>query len=69
MIIGLDMGGTHIDAVIIENGKIINIVKKPTDRENLFESIWYTLEELLSGYDKTKIKGLILALQFLQMLL
>ncbi|HHY24940.1 MAG TPA: hydantoinase/oxoprolinase family protein [Clostridiaceae bacterium] len=56
MIIGLDMGGTHIDAVIIENGKIINIVKKPTDRENLFKSIWSTLEELLSGYDKTKIK-------------
>ncbi len=50
------MGGTHIDAVIIENGKIINIVKKPTDRENLFKSIWSTLEELLSGYDKTKIK-------------
>jgi N-methylhydantoinase A/oxoprolinase/acetone carboxylase beta subunit len=39
-----------------ENGKIINIVKKPTDRENLFKSIWSTLEELLSGYDKTKIK-------------
>lgn len=56
MIVGLDMGGTHIDAVIIEDGKVINIVKKPTDREDLFKSIWTTLEELLSGYDKAKIK-------------
>ena len=50
------MGGTHIDAVIIEGGKIINTVKKPTNRDNLFESIWTTLEELISGYDKSKIK-------------
>lgn len=56
MIVGLDMGGTHVDAVIIENGKIINTVKKPTDRNNLFESIQNTLEELLIRYDKSKIK-------------
>lgn len=56
LIVGLDMGGTHIDAVIIENGKIINIVKNPTDREDLFKSIWTTLEELLSGYDKSEIE-------------
>ena len=56
MIVGLDMGGTNIDGVIIDNGQIINSVKRPTNRENLFESIWTTLEELLSGYDKHKIK-------------
>ena len=56
MIVGLDMGGTHVDAVIIEDGRIINTVKKPTNRDNLFESIWNTLEELLKGYDKSKIK-------------
>lgn len=56
MIVGLDMGGTHIDAVIIKGGKIINKVKKPTNRDNLFESIWTTLEILFSGYDKSKIK-------------
>ena len=47
------MGGTHIDAVIIEDGEIINTVKKPTDRGNLFKSIWTTLEELLTDYDKS----------------
>lgn len=56
MIVGLDMGGTHIDAVIIEDGEIINTVKKPTDRGNLFKSIWTTLEELLTDYDKSNIE-------------
>ena len=56
LIVGLDMGGTHIDAVIIKDDKIINTVKKPTDKDNLFESIWSTLKELLKGYDKSKIK-------------
>lgn len=56
MIVGLDMGGTHIDGVIIENGKIINTVKKPTNKDNLYESIWTTLKELIQRYDKSKIK-------------
>ena len=54
MIVGLDMGGTNIDGVIIESGKVINKVKKPTNRDNLFESIWNTLGELLSEYDGLK---------------
>ena len=55
LIVGLDMGGTNIDGVIIENGVVVNRVKKPTNRNDLFESIWITLGELLSGYDNTKI--------------
>ncbi len=47
MIIGLDTGGTHVDAVIVDRGKIMNTVKLPTDRSNLFKSIWETLELLL----------------------
>ncbi len=56
MIVGLDMGGTHIDAVIIENGKILKTVKQPTDKDDLFESIWNTLNMLLLDCDKSKIK-------------
>lgn len=56
MIIGLDMGGTHIDGVIIKDEQVINTIKKVTDKEDLFNSIWTTLEELLRTYDKTKIK-------------
>lgn len=55
MIVGLDMGGTNIDAIVLDQGQIIKTVKKPTDRENLFQSIWAVLEELLVGIDKRKI--------------
>lgn len=56
MIIGLDMGGTHVDAVIIEDGRIVNASKKPIDRKNSFQSIWNVLEDLLAQSDKSKIK-------------
>lgn len=49
------MGGTNIDGVIIQDGKIIRTVKNPTDRDNLFESIWNSLEELLADIEKEKI--------------
>jgi N-methylhydantoinase A/oxoprolinase/acetone carboxylase beta subunit len=50
------MGGTHIDGVIIKDNQVINTIKKLTNKEDLFNSIWTTLEELLKGYDKSKIK-------------
>jgi len=56
LIVGLDMGGTHIDGVIVKDGNIINTVKKPTDRDDLFQSIWTTLTELLSKYKRDNIK-------------
>jgi len=56
MIIGLDTGGTHVDGVIIENGQIIDTTKTPTNRENLFVSIWETLEKLLKNKSLKNIK-------------
>jgi N-methylhydantoinase A/oxoprolinase/acetone carboxylase beta subunit len=56
LIVGLDMGGTHVDAAIIRDGEIVDTAKTPVDRSNLFESIWNTLEELLSGKDIARIK-------------
>ena len=56
MIIGLDMGGTHIDGVIIKDNRVINTIKRPTDKDDLFNSIWKSLEELLRDYDKSDIK-------------
>jgi len=55
LIVGLDMGGTNVDAVVVEDGEIIRTVKRPTDRNNLFQSIWTVLEELLTGLDEKKI--------------
>ena len=56
MIIGLDMGGTHIDGVIIKDGKIINKVKSIINPDNLFDSIWTTLKILIKKIDKSEIE-------------
>jgi len=56
MIVGLDMGGTHIDAIIMNDGAITKVVKKPADYDDLFHSIWSTLKELLQGIDPSAIK-------------
>ncbi len=44
MIIGLDVGGTNTDAVLIGNGSILRRVKVATDTSNLFDSVWACLE-------------------------
>ena len=56
MIIGLDMGGTHIDAVIIKENKVVHTIKRQTNRDDLLNSILGTLKELLKDYDKNDIK-------------
>ena len=55
MIIGIDMGGTHIDGVIIDHGTIIKTIKNNTDRNDLFGTIQTTLQQLLENIDKTSI--------------
>jgi N-methylhydantoinase A/oxoprolinase/acetone carboxylase beta subunit len=56
LIVGLDMGGTHVDAVIIDRGNIVDIAKTPADRSDLFGSIWATLDNLLSGKKVSRIE-------------
>lgn len=55
MIVGLDVGGTHIDGVIIKDKKIIKTVKNPTQREDLFFPVWTTLEDLMVGIKQADI--------------
>ena len=47
MIIGIDVGGTHTDGVLLERGKIIAKNKVGVDHDNLGESIITLLESLL----------------------
>jgi N-methylhydantoinase A/oxoprolinase/acetone carboxylase beta subunit len=56
MIIGIDMGGTHIDGAAIENGVLIASVKHQVDHGNYFASIWQCLEDLLSQVDKDAVE-------------
>lgn len=56
MIIGLDMGGTNIDAVIIKDNKILKTVKKPVDNKDILNSILNVIETLLIDINPKLIK-------------
>jgi len=58
MYIGLDMGGTHTDAVLIADGQVKKYYKIATDHNNYFDTITNALETLLSGFDAANIKGI-----------
>ena len=36
LMVGLDMGGTHIDGVIIKDGKVYKTIKRVVDKNDLF---------------------------------
>lgn len=55
MIIGLDVGGTHVDAVLVNDGNLINKVKIPIEGEDLLEPIWTALSNLINSKDKERI--------------
>lgn len=56
MLLGIDVGGTHTDAVLIDEKKgIISKFKVKTDKKNLLSTIITALKEVTSGFDVKKI--------------
>jgi N-methylhydantoinase A/oxoprolinase/acetone carboxylase beta subunit len=55
MRIGIDIGGTHTDGVLIDGGRIIAAAKAPTLHDNLLESISQVLRSILSGQDPKQV--------------
>jgi len=53
--IGIDVGGTHTDGVLIKDKSIFSKVKIPTIHEELSSSIGQTIESLLSDTDPSEI--------------
>jgi len=58
MLLGIDVGGTHTDAVLIGNEGIIRTFKTATDHENLLGSITTALRTVTSDIDLKKIRNI-----------
>ncbi len=57
MQLGLDVGGTHTDAVLIDRDGIVASSKVVTNHDNLFNSIIAALQEVIRGQNGDRIEG------------
>jgi len=61
MIIGLDVGGTHTDVVLLDNAGLLREVKVPTDAADLFGSVLKGLDVVTDGMDVHAIRRIVLS--------
>ncbi len=61
MIIGLDVGGTHADVVLLGKKGLIREVKVPTDPANLFDTVLTCLDEITEGIKPSDIHRIVLS--------
>lgn len=61
MLLGIDVGGTFTDAVIIDNQQILSQTKVPTQHENVFICIVEALDHVLADVDVKKIKRVVIS--------
>ncbi len=61
MIIGLDVGGTHTDVVLLDNEGLLREVKVSTDASDLFRSVFKGLDAATAGVDSADIRRIVLS--------
>ena len=61
MILGLDVGGTHTDAVLLNSSGIHKHVKVPTDPNDLFNSVLAGFSKLLEKTDPKQVERVVIS--------
>lgn len=61
MIIGLDVGGTHTDAVLLGEQGLIREIKIPTDHRDLFQTVLTSLDKITENVSSDRIRRIVLS--------
>lgn len=61
MIIGLDVGGTHTDVVLLDKDGLIKDIKVPTDEADLFQTVLSGIEQVSKNIKPKAIERLVLS--------
>ncbi|RQW78077.1 MAG: hydantoinase/oxoprolinase family protein [Methanothrix sp.] len=61
MLIGIDVGGTTTDAVLVDGSQVVKTAYVPTDHDNLLNCLLGALDELVVGFDVRKIERVVLS--------
>ncbi len=61
MIIGLDVGGTHTDVVLLGREGLVRQIKVPTNASDLFSTVLTGLEKITEGIDPARISRAVLS--------
>jgi N-methylhydantoinase A len=61
MILGIDVGGTHTDAVVVENGNLRRKAKVLTDNARLLNSLSSAATAVLAGEDPQRLRRVVLS--------
>lgn len=55
MLLGIDVGGTFTDAVVMEGATLLAAAKRPTSRDNLLDGVLLAIDDVLAGLDASRI--------------
>ena len=61
MLLGLDVGGTFTDAVIIDGHRVVASAKRRTTKDNLMQGIGEALDAVLAGFNTSNIEQVTLS--------
>jgi N-methylhydantoinase A len=61
MILGIDVGGTHTDSVLMQNGKVLRKSKVMTDKSDLLKSVMLATQSVAEPDDIKQLRRIVLS--------